>query len=114
MLAAGLEQNRQRKSDDGAETNPPGKFDHRQPRRLRVELAPEKSGDVVGQTTQDRDNDEADNHVDDVAAVVAAALGNNSAEKNTKQRAVRVTKNPQHDRYDPHVGVNDDEIRSCG
>ena len=84
MFAARLEKDSNAKSDDGTEANPPGKFHHRQPGRLRVELAAEKTGDVVGKTAQDRDDDEAHNHRDDVTAVIAARPGQHTRKENSQ------------------------------
>ena len=44
-------------------------------RGLGINFAAEDSGDVVRQTAQNRDDDEADNHRDDVAEIVAARFG---------------------------------------
>ena len=76
---ASSEQNRHGKRDDCAEANPPGKCHHRQPARLRVQLTAEQAGDVVRKTTQNRDDDEAQDHRDDVSHVVTAPLGEHPA-----------------------------------
>ena len=104
MLATGSEQNRHAKRHDCAEADPPGKF--HAPGASSVEYtdcAPKMLGDAVRQTAQYRDDDEADNHGDDVAEIVAAAFGKHSAEKNPEQRAIGVTEIPEHNRDDPHI-----------
>src|SRR6266403_2576839 len=82
MLATSPEQNRNAKRDDGAEADPPRKCEHREPAWLSIQLRTEDTGDAIRQPTQYRNNDETDDHRDDVAEVIAAALGKNSAEKN--------------------------------
>ena len=71
MLATSPEQDRHTKSDDRSKANPPGKCQYRQPTRLLVELRAENTGDAIGQSAQDRDDDEAGDHGNDVAGVVA-------------------------------------------
>src|SRR6266516_5024003 len=110
MLAAGSEQNRHTKRDNGSEADPPGEYQDGQPARLRVSSRSEKSGDAVRQTAQDGDNDETDNHGEDVSKIIAASLCEYSAEKNTQERPVSVTKNSEHDRDDPHIGMHDHKI----
>ena len=75
MLAAGSEQNGDEEGHDRAEADPPRKFHDGQPGRLGIKFAAENSGDVVRQAAQNRDNDKADNHRDDIAEVVAARFG---------------------------------------
>ena len=75
MLTAGSEQNGDEEGHDGAETDPPGEFHYRQPGGLGINFAAENFGNVVRQTTQNRDDDETDNHRDDVAEVVSARFG---------------------------------------
>jgi hypothetical protein len=87
MLAASPEQNRHKKGDNRSETNPPREFHYRQPVRLRVKARPKYPGDVVWQSAQDRDYDEADDHGDNIAAIVAASFGENSAEKTSRSEA---------------------------
>jgi hypothetical protein len=48
---------------------------------LGVKFAAEDSSDVVRQTAQNCDHDEADDHRNNVAEIVAAPLGENSPEK---------------------------------
>src|SRR5262245_55817256 len=110
MFGAGLEKDRHAKRDDGAEAYPPGKFHQREPPRLRVKFAAEDAGDVVGQTAQDCNDYEANDHRENVTKIVAAAFGKNSAEKYTKQRTVSVAENSKHDRNDAHIGMDDHEI----
>jgi hypothetical protein len=57
-------------------------------------LRTEDTGDAIRQPTQYRNDNEADNHCDDVAKIVAAAFGKNSAEKDPEQRAICVTEIP--------------------
>src|SRR5439155_26340451 len=71
MFTSAPEQNRHGKRDDGAEADPPGKFHHRQPIRLRVQLTAEQAGNFIWKTTQNRNDDEAYDHRDDVSQVVA-------------------------------------------
>src|SRR5437773_11315541 len=97
MFATSLEQNRYAKGDDGAEANPPGKFHHRQPARLRVELAAENSGDVVRQTAQNCDDDKADDHREHVAEIIASGFGQHAGKKHAEHRAVGVTVHFQND-----------------
>lgn len=113
MLARRPETNRDEKRDDGSETNPPREFHHRQPRRLFVEFCAEDSGDVVRQSAQDRHDDEAGHHGDDVAAIVAAHFREHSAKENAEERAVGVAENAEDDRDDADLWIHDDEIR-CG
>ena len=87
MLAGRPEKNCHRKSDDCSEANPPREFHYRQPVRLRVKARPKYPGDVVWQSAQDRDYDEADDHGDNIAAIVAASFGENSAEKTSRSEA---------------------------
>src|SRR5882762_5356185 len=88
MFVAGTEQNRHTKREDGAEADPPRKREHREPARLSIQLRTEDTGDAIRQATQYRNDNEADNHCDDVAEIVAAAFGENSAEKDPEQRAI--------------------------
>ena len=83
MFAARPEKNRYRESDDCSETNPPGKFHYREPARLRVELCAKDIREAIGKPAQDCDDDEADDHGDDVAEIVATSLSEHSAEKYT-------------------------------
>ena len=66
-------------------------------------LLPKDSRDVVRQSAQDRDDDKARDHGDDVAAIVPARLGKHSAKKHTEKRAVGVAENPEHDRDDADI-----------
>src|SRR5436190_22513604 len=84
MFAPRPEKNRHAERDDSAEANPPGKFHYWQPARLLVELSAENAGDVVGKTAQNRDNDEADDHGDNVTAVIAARLGQHARKENSQ------------------------------
>ena len=79
MLAARLERNRHGKRDDGPEADPPGEYHHRQPARLTVQLTAEQAGNVVWQTAQNRDDNEACDHREDVSKVVAAPFGEHPA-----------------------------------
>ena len=45
------------------------------PGRLGIRVCSENSRDVVRQAAQNRDDDEADDHGDDVAEIVAARFG---------------------------------------
>src|SRR5581483_1075901 len=81
MLALRPEKNRHRKSDDCSEANPPREFHQRQPAWLFVKLCAEDARDVVRQSAQDGDDDEADDHGDDVAAIIATSFGENAAEE---------------------------------
>src|SRR5439155_15903618 len=112
MLAASPEQNGNEESHDRAEADPPRKREHREPARLNIQLRTEDTGDAIRQATQYRNDNEADNHCDDVAEIVAAALGKNSAEKDPEQRAIRVAENSQRNRDDPHIGMHNHEIGS--
>ena len=47
MFTSAPEQDRHGKRDDGAEADPPGKFHHRQPIRLRVQLTAEQAGNFI-------------------------------------------------------------------
>src|SRR5438552_2619489 len=113
MLAAGPEKNRHAKGDDSAEADPPWKFHHRQPAWLGIKFAAKNSGDVVGKTTQDRNDYKADDHGNNVAEVVAALPGENSAEKDPEQRAISVAENSEHDRNDADVRMHDNQVGSC-
>jgi len=75
MFAAGPEKNRHKKRDDGAETDPPWKCQYRKPTRLLVELRAENTGDAIGQSAQDGDDGKANDHGNDVAAIVPARPG---------------------------------------
>src|SRR5207249_843139 len=83
----------------------PWKFHHRQPARLRVELAAENSGDVVRQTAQNCDDDKADDHRNDVAEIIASGFSQHAGKKNAEHRAVGVTVNSQNDWDDPYIWV---------
>jgi hypothetical protein len=50
---------------------------------LRVELCAKDIRKAIGQPAQDCDDDEADDHGDDVAEIIATSLGEHSAEKYT-------------------------------
>jgi hypothetical protein len=75
MLVACFEQDCDRKCDDCAEANPPWKFHKWQPAWLRVQLTAQQAGDVVWETTQNGNDDEACDHRDDVSQVIAASPG---------------------------------------
>src|SRR4029078_3277253 len=111
MLAPCFEQHRDGKRDDGAEANPPGKFHHRQPAWLRVQLTAEQASNIVRQTAQDRDNNEAYDHRDDVSQVVAASFSEHPTQENAEQRSVRVAEYPEHDWDDAYFRMHDDEVR---
>src|SRR5215469_14149669 len=95
MLAARFEQNRDRKRDDGAETDPPGKFHHRQPARLRIKLAAENAGNLVRQAAQNGHYNEAHDHGDDITGIVSAPFSEHSTQENAEQRPVCVAEDPE-------------------
>ena len=111
MAACGSEKDRDEKGHDRAEEDPPGKFHEREPVGLLVEFRVENVGNLIRQAAQDRDDDEAGDHGEDVAPVVAASSRQHSGEKDTEERSVGVSKNAEHDRDDSDVGVDDHEIR---
>src|SRR2546423_10478345 len=112
MLVASPEKNRHRKSDDGSEANPPREFQQGQPIRLGVELAAEKFGDLVWQAAENRDHDKPNDHREDVASIVSASFGQHAGEKYSENRAVGITVNPEHDRNNAHIRINDDDVSS--
>ena len=75
-------------------------------------LPPKIPGDTIRQATQNRDDNKANNHCDDVAEIVSAAFGKYSAKKDPEQRAIGVAEDSQAHRDDPHIGMHDHEIRS--
>src|SRR5439155_27247507 len=79
MVALSPEQDGHAKRDDCAEANPPGKFHYRKPARLRISGRSEKPRDIVRQPAQNCDHDEADDHGEDVAKIIAAFPGEYSA-----------------------------------
>ena len=79
---------------------------------MSIQLRTEDTGDAIRQATQYRNDNEADNHCHDVAEIVAAAFGKNSAEKDPEQRAICVTEDSQRNRDDPHIGMHNHEIGS--
>ena len=54
--------------------------------------------------------DEAEDHGEDVPEIVAPIFRQHSGKEDAKERAVGVAKNSEHDRDDPDVGMNDDEV----
>ena len=112
MLASSLEENRHGKRDDGPEADPPRPLDRRKPGWLDVCDLPENSGNRIEQIADDRDEKKAGDHSNDISGVIAALFGKNSAEENPKQWPVRVSKNAQDDRDDPHVRMDDHQIGS--
>src|ERR1700720_2383606 len=103
MRATSPEKNRHEKRNDASEADPPRKFHRREPWRIDVGNLAEQSRDSVRQIAQDRNDDEANDHGDDVATIVAARFGEHAGEENSEDRAVGVTINPEHDRNDAHV-----------
>src|SRR5689334_22324171 len=75
MLVACFEQDRDRKRDHCAEANPPRKCHNRQPVWLGVQITAQQAGDVVGETTQNGNDNEAYDHRDDVSKIIAASPG---------------------------------------
>src|SRR5713226_9320828 len=104
-LAGCPEKNGHGKRDDCSETNPPREFHHRQPARLWVKLCAEDAGDRVGQSAEDSDDDEADDHGKNVAEIITAPFREHAAQKYAEKRAVSVPENAEHDRDDPHFRV---------
>src|SRR5438046_9196209 len=105
MLAASPEKNRHRKSDDCSEASPPGKFHGWKPGGFDVSNFAEQSRDRIQEIAQDRDDDEAGNHGDDVAAIIAARFRKHAGQENAEHRTVGVTTNS-----DPHT--DDYQIRA--
>src|SRR5207247_9820015 len=105
MLAASPEQNGDEESDDRPEADPPRKREHREPARLSIQLRTEDTGDAIRQATQYRNDNEADDHGDDVAEIVAETFGKNSAEKDPEQRPICVTEDSQCNRSDTPGGM---------
>ena len=103
------EQDRHKKRDDCSETNPPRECHHRKPVRLRISGCSENPSDVVRQSAQNRDDNKANDHRQNVPAIVPASFGQHPCEKNAEDRAVSVTVNSQNDRDDPDIWINDDE-----
>src|SRR5262249_227421 len=81
-----------------------------QPSRLRVDFRTENSGDVVWQTAQNRDDDEARDHRDNVAATIATRFGEHPGKKNSQHRAIGITVDSQNDRNDADVSIYDHKI----
>jgi hypothetical protein len=71
-FTASLKQNPHNKRDDSSEANPPRDSQDWQPTRLRVELRTKDAGDAIGQSTQDCNDDEADDHCNDVLHTMLA------------------------------------------
>src|SRR6266480_6597788 len=113
MLAASPEKNRHRKSDDRSKTKPPGKFHGWKPVGLDVSDLAEQSRDCIHEIAEDRDDDKAGYHGDEVAAIIAARFCEHAGQENAEHRAVSVTINSEHDRNDAHVRQHDHEI-GCG
>src|SRR5439155_27132944 len=112
MLAASLEQNRDTKRDNGSEADPPGEYQHREPARLHISSRSEKPRDIVRQPAQNCDHDEADDHGEDVAKIIAASPGEYSAYKDAQERAIRISEAAENDRDDTHIRMHNDQIRS--
>src|SRR5882724_8303425 len=93
VSATGPEKDRDEKGNDRTEEYPPGKFHHGEPIGLFVEFRVEDIGDLVRQTTQDRDDDEGGDHGEDVAQIVPASAGEHPREKYTEQRSVGISEN---------------------
>src|SRR2546421_8703007 len=98
MTAPGAEKDRDKKRHDRAEENPPGKFHQRQPIGLRVKFGVKDVRDFVRQTAQNRDDDEAGDHGEHVAAIVPASAREHSRKEHPEQRSIGVPKNAEHDR----------------
>src|SRR2546423_15571240 len=109
-LAVRPEKNCHQKSDDRSEADPPREFHYWEPAWLFVKFRANQGRDLIRQSAQDRHDDEAADHGDDVAAVVPARLGQHAPEKDAEDRAVGVPANSEHDRDDADVGMHDDEI----
>src|SRR5437870_3792622 len=113
MLAASLEQDCHAKCDNGSEANPPGEFHYREPARLRISSRSEKPRDIVRQSAQNCDHDEADDHGEDVAKIIAASPGEYSAKKDAEERAISVSEDAEDDRDNTHIRMHDDQVRRC-
>src|SRR5438552_805852 len=111
-LAVRPEKNCHQKSDDRSEADPPREFHYWEPAWLFIKFRADHGRDLIRQSAQDRHDDEAADHGDDIAAVVPARLGQHSRKKDTEQRAVGVAENPKHDRNNEDAGMRDHEISS--
>src|SRR5438552_4313555 len=111
MFAVSPEKNRHRKSDDGSETDPPGKFHGGQPIRLHVSDTPENSGDPVQQIANDGNEEKADDHCENIAQIAAASLSEHSTKKHAKEWTVGVSENAQNNWENANVGMKNKKIK---
>ena len=74
MLAVCPEKNRHEKRDDGSEADPPREFHGWEPMWPDVRDFPKRSRNRVRQIADDRDNDKADDHGENISKIVAALL----------------------------------------
>src|SRR5437867_12185177 len=95
MLAASPEKNRHRKSDDCSKANPPRKFHGWKPGWIDVSNFAEQSRDRIQQVSQNRADDKAGNHGDDVPAIIAARFCKHAGNECAEHRTVRVAMNPE-------------------
>src|SRR3981081_668315 len=103
MLAVSPEKNRHEKRDDCSEADPPREFHGRKPVWPDVGDFPKRSRNRVRQIADDRDDDEAGDHGENVSEIVAARFRQHAGEKNAENGAVGVTVNSDHDWNDAHV-----------
>src|SRR5204863_3792751 len=113
MLAASPEKNRHRKSDDCSEANPPGKFYGWMRGGFDVSNIAKQSRDRIQEVAQNRDDDKAGNHGDEVAAIIAARFCEHAGQENAEHRTVSVAINSEYNRNDADVRQHDHEI-GCG
>ena len=111
-LRFSAEKNSHAKGDDCSETDPPRKFDGRQPIRPCVGDPTEDSSNRVEEIADDCDDDESDNHGDDVADVAATTSGKHSTKKNTEDGPISVGEDAEDNRNDAKIRVDNDEIGS--